>query len=49
METLILLGICVLAVGLLVRKLAGAANGSGCTTCGQDCVYCQRRDPGAGQ
>ncbi|MDD4675525.1 MAG: hypothetical protein PHX31_07730 [Syntrophaceticus schinkii] len=49
METLILLGIGVLAVGLLMCKLAGAANGSGCTTCGQDCVYCQRRDPGAGQ
>jgi hypothetical protein len=47
METLILLGIGVLAVGLLVHKLAGSAKGD-CTTCGQDCVHCQRQGPGVG-
>lgn len=44
METLILLGIGVLAVGFLVCKLTRAGMGSGCTSCGNDCVYCQRGD-----
>ncbi len=44
MQTLILLGIGVLALGLLVCKLTRAARGSDCTSCGYDCGHCQRQD-----